>query len=143
MNLLLKADKANKRRKTVTIKFIMKIIRDHKEAIMFDANNANKNWKDAELLKLKQIYNCDPFNSLGPFASAHIPPDHTKIQVNLIYDYRQDGRYKAHMVDSGDMTGPNRYTYYSSIISIRSMRTVVFLDELENIEAHKYDISNA
>ena len=32
------------------------------------------------------------------------------------------------------MTGPNPDTYYSSVISLCSMRTVVFLAELNNIE---------
>ena len=51
----------------------------------FDADNGNTNWKDAELLKLKHIYNFYPFDSLGPTTSARILYVHTKIQVHLIY----------------------------------------------------------
>ena len=39
---------------------------------MFDADNLNTNWKDADLLELKQIYNFDTFESLGPVKKAHI-----------------------------------------------------------------------
>ena len=47
------------------------------------------------------------------------------------------------MVVSGNMTGPNRDTYYSSFISLRSMRTVVFLAEPNNIEICTGDIRNS
>ena len=47
---------------------------------------------------------------------ARIPPDHTKIQVHIIYDYKQYYMYKARMVDSGNMTGPNIDTSYSSTL---------------------------
>ena len=47
---------------------------------------------------------------------ARIPPDHTKIQVHIIYDYKQYDMYKACMVDSRNITGPNIDTsYYSAI----------------------------
>ena len=45
------------------------------------------------------------------------------------------------MVASGNMNGPNINTYYSSVISLCSMRTVVFLSELNNIETSNGEIS--
>ena len=126
MNRLLKAAKANWRRNTAKIKFGMKIHRENKEAISFDSDNGNTNWKDAEILELKQMYNFCPFGSLGLVNKARIPPGHAKIQLNIIYDYKQDWRYKACMVASGNMTGTNIDTYYSSVISLFSMHNVVF-----------------
>ena len=46
------------------------------------------------------------------------------------------------MVTYGNMTGPNLNTYYYRVISLHSMRTVVFLDELNNIETGTGDIIN-
>ena len=86
MNRLLKASKAKQCRNTFKIKLGMKIPHYYKEAMMFDYDNGNTNWKDAELLKLKQIYIFDPFSSLVPATSTRIPPSHTKIQVHLIYE---------------------------------------------------------
>ena len=86
MNRLLKAAKDNQRRNTVKIKFDTKITREHKEAMMFDTNNGNTNWKDAKLLELKKIYNFDPLNSIELVISARIPTGYTKIQVHIIYD---------------------------------------------------------
>ena len=143
MNHLLKASKAKQQRNIFEIKFGMKIPCDHREAIMFDADNGNTNWKGTEILVLKIIYNFDPFESLGPVKKSCIPTDHTKIQVHLIYDYKQYGRYKAHMVDSSNMDGPNIYTYYYIVISLCSIHTVVFLAELNNTETHTGEISKS
>ena len=142
MKCLLKDAKDKQCRNTFKIKFGMNIPCDHKETMVFDTDNGNTNFKDANILELKQIYNFYPFNSLGPTTSACIPPGHTKIQVHLIYDYNQDGRYKACMVVSCKMNGPNLDTYYYSVISLRSMRTVVLLDDLNDIEICTGDIRN-
>ena len=74
---------------------------------MFDADNGNTNWKGAELLELEKIYKFDNFESLGPVNKSCIPTGQTKIQVHLIYDYKQYGGYKAHMLASSNITGPN------------------------------------
>ena len=50
--------------------------------------------------------------------------------------------YKEKMAASGNMTVPNLDTYYSRVISLRSMRTVVLLYELNIIETHTVDIRN-
>ena len=110
--------------------------------MMFDSNNGNKNWKDAELLKPKHFYNFDSFNYLGPNTSTCIPPGHNKIQVHLINDYKQYGRYKSRNVASGNRTGPNLKTNYSIIISFSSRRTIFYLVEWNNIKRHTGDISN-
>ena len=111
--------------------------------MVFDADNGNTNWKGAEILEINQIYNFSLFNSLGPDRSACISSGHIKIQVHIIYNYKQDGRYKAHMVASGNMTGTNLDTYYSIVVSLHSVRTVVFLSELNNIDIRNSDIINA
>ena len=46
------------------------------------------------------------------------------------------------MVASSNMTVPNLDTYNSRVISLRSMRNVVLLYELNIIETHKGDIRN-
>ena len=79
INRLLKSSEGKQHRNTLNIKFGMDIPCDHKESMIFDANNVNTNWKDSELLELKQIYNFDPFDYLGPVNSARITTSHTKI----------------------------------------------------------------
>ena len=110
---------------------------------MFDADTGNTNWKDEELLELKQIYNFGPFDSISPVNNASIPPGHTKTQLHLIYYYKTFERYKAHMLASSNMTGPNINTYYYIVTSLRSMFTIFYLSELNNIETYADDISNS
>ena len=50
MNRLLKAAKTKNQRNAVNIKFGTKITCEHKEAMVFDADNGKTNWKDDELL---------------------------------------------------------------------------------------------
>ena len=117
---LLKDDRAKQSRNIVNIKFGMKIPCDHNEAVFFYDANGNTNRNDAETLELKKYY-FNPFDSLGPVNSVRTPPVNTKIQVQIIYDYKQDGSYKECIVAYGNMTEPNLDTYYSSVISLRSM----------------------
>ena len=41
------------------------------------------------------------------------------------------------------MTGPNTDTYYSSVVSLRAMRMMIFLAELNGMELISADIGNA
>ena len=56
--------------------------------MVFDAYNGNTNWKDAELMELKKIYNFNTFESFCTVNKERIPPGHTKTQVHIIYDYK-------------------------------------------------------
>ena len=116
MKLFLTCDKSKKSSNTVRIKFVMKITLNKKEVMMSDSKNGNTNWKDSNLVELKQIYNFNPLDYIGPINSTRIPPIHNNIQVYHIYNYKQDGTYKTLMVASGNMNVPNLNTYYSSVI---------------------------
>eukprot|EP00957_Ditylum_brightwellii_P041443 3138162-Ditylum_brightwellii.AAC.1 len=65
------------------------------------------------------------------------------IQVHLVHDVKQDGMCKAILVAGGQMTGPNTNTYYSSVVSLRTMRMIIFLAELNGMELIAADIGNA
>ena len=90
---------------------------------------------------MKQIYEYKSFRSMGRHAKT--PKDHTMIRVHIIFDVKQDGRRKARLVAGGHLTGPNMDTYYSSVVSLRSMRMVIFLSELNDLELCAGDIGNA
>ena len=53
MNRLLEDANSKQHRNTVKTKFGMKISRDHKEAVIFYADNVSTNWKDDDLIELK------------------------------------------------------------------------------------------
>ncbi len=123
------------------IKFGVRIPRDYAEAILFDTKNKNTLWQDGTATEMNQLYEYKTFKSHGK--NANRPRGYTMIRVHLIFDVKQDGRRKARCVAGGHMTGPNTDTYYSSVVSLRSMRIVIFLAELNGYELCTGDIGNA
>eukprot|EP00957_Ditylum_brightwellii_P116714 8902585-Ditylum_brightwellii.AAC.1 len=77
---------------------------------------------------MDKAYKYKAFKSLGK--GGRKPKDHGMIQVHLVYNVKQDGMHKARLVTGGHMTGPNTNTYYSSVVSLRAMRVMIFLAEL-------------
>ena len=123
------------------IKFGVRVPKDYIEAMEFDQKNQNNLWKDAVNMEMKQVYEYDSFRSKGK--KAQVPKDHVMIRVHFIFDVKQDGRHKARLVAGGHLTGPKVDTYYSSVVSLRSMRIVIFLSELNKVELCSGDIGNA
>ena len=66
-----------------------------------------------------------------------------KIRVHLIFAVKHDGRHKARLVAGGHLTPDLIESIYSGIVSIRSLRLVIFLAKLNNLEVWGADIGNA
>jgi len=141
MNRMLRQVHLNSMRTAVKIKFGVKVPRNHEEAMQFDRQMGSTKWQDAERLELQQLYDYSAFESKGK--EGRLPRDHKMIRCRMVYDVKQDGRYKARFVAGGHLTGPNEDTYYSSVVSLRSMRIVLFLAELNDLETCAGDIGNA
>ena len=66
-----------------------------------------------------------------------------KIRVHLIFAVKHDGRDKARLVAGGHLPPDPIESIYSGIVSIRSLRLVIFLAKLNNLEVWGADIGNA
>jgi len=141
MNRMLRQVRLNSMRNAPRIKFGVRVPATYEQALEFDAKNGNTLWKDATKSEMDQLYEYETTRSLGK--GAAVPTGFTKIRVHLIYDVKQDGRRKARLVAGGHLTGPNTDTYYSSVVSLRAMRILVFLSELNDLELCAGDIGNA
>ena len=137
----MKQVKLNSMRHGPRIKFGVRIPRDHREALEFDKKMGNTLWRDCTKVEMDKTYEYKTFESLGK--GGRKPKDHTMIRVHLVYDVKQDGRRKSRLVAGGHMTGPNTDTYYSSVVSLRAMRMMIFLAELNGMELISADIGNA
>src|SRR5574339_943080 len=71
------------------------------------------------------------------------PQGYKKIRVHLIYDVKHDGRHKARLVANGHLTDIPNEIVYSSVVSLRGLRMMLFLGELNEIEVWGTDIGNA
>ena len=70
-------------------------------------------------------------------------PNHQKIRVNLIFAVQYNGRHKARLVADGSLTPEPAENIYSGVVSLRHLRLVIFLGELNNLELWGADIGNA
>ena len=67
--------------------------------MMFDKENGNKKWQEAEELELTQIDQYDSFKDLGKGTKP--PHGHKCITVYMVYNIKHDGHYKARLVAGG------------------------------------------
>ena len=122
-------------------KYGFEIPRNFKHAVEIDKWNGNTLWQDATKLELDSMAAYDVFKDLGHNAAP--PPKYKKIRVHLIYDVKHDGRHKARLVADGHLTDVPDSSVYSSVVSLRGLRMLLFIAELNGIEIWGTDIGNA
>jgi hypothetical protein len=66
-----------------------------------------------------------------------------KIRVHLVYACKHDGRHKARLCANGNLTDIPVNSIYSGVVSLKSLRTVIFLAELNGLETWATGIGNA
>ena len=138
---MINASKRKQRFDAVIYKFGVRVPRDAKEAKRLDAENGNTYWQDAMDLELSQVLEYDTFKSLG--RTARVPDGYQQIPVRFVFDVKQSLKRKARLVARGDKTTPPRESVYSGVASLRSLRIVVFLAELNGLEITGGDVGNA
>ena len=74
---------------------------------------------------------------------APIPKGYKQITVHLVFDVKHDGRHKARLVTGGHLTDDPIERVYSSVVSLGSLRLVIFLAELNQLELWGADVGNA
>ena len=115
--------------------------RNHEQAMELDARNGNTKWRDSEILELSQIDDYDTFLNKG---RGYIPgPDYKKIRVHIVYAVKHDGRHKSRLVAGGHLTDTPIDSVYSSVVSLRGIRILTFIAELNDCEVWATDIGNA
>ena len=96
-----------------------------------DKKNGNTKFKECTDLELKQIDDYKTFLDLGKGTKA--PDGSKKIGVHLVYDIKHDGRHKARLVADGHRTDIPLTSVYSGVVSLRGLRIVLFLAELNDL----------
>lgn len=123
--------------------FGVKVPRNHDQAVQFDEENGNTLWQDAEKKETAQMFEYNVFDDRGHRSTARIPEGYKKITLHLVYACKHDGRRKARIVAGGHLTDPPLESVYSGVVSLRGIRMIVFLSELNNLEVWQTDIGNA
>ena len=100
-----------------------------------DAKNGNTKWYDAIALEKDSIMEYKTFTDLGHMTQAKAPTGFKKICVHLVFDIKHDGRHKARLVADGHLTEVPLDSVYSGVVSLRGFRLVLFLAELNGMDA--------
>ena len=114
--------------------------KDYNDAIRLDKENSNTHWQDAMDLELTQIHEYKVFKDTGKAQfhndKAVTPDGFQKIRVHFVYAVKHDGKFKARLVADGHLTK-------EPVVSLRSLRMVVFLSQLNDFEIWGADVGNA
>ena len=113
----------------------------YEQALQLDKENGNTKWQDCTLLELNQQAEYSTFRNKGRDWTPE--QGFKKINVHLVYAVKHDGRHKARLVAGGHLTGPPLESVYSSVVSLRGIRMISFLAELNKMELWSTDIGNA
>ena len=122
-------------------KYGYEVPRDYTHALELDKRNGNTKWQDSTALEMTQLHEYKTFKDLGKGAK---PPDgYRKIRVHLVFDVKHDGRHKSRLVADGHLTEIPLDSVYSGVVSLRGLRLLVFLAELNDLDLWTTDIGNA
>ena len=110
--------------------------KDYNDAIRFDKENSNTHWQDAMDFK-------DTGKAQFHNGKVVTPDDFQKIRVHFVYAVKHDGRFKARLVADGHLTKEPVESIYSGVVPLRSLRMVVFLSLLNDLEIWGADVGDA
>ena len=125
------------------VKFGIPVPNHVREALKFDEKNKDEMWREAIKTEMGQLIDYSVFKDLGPKEVAKLPQGYKIIRANTIFDVKHDLRRKARFVAMGNMTEPPKESVYSSVVSVRSLRIIMLIAELNGMGLYACDIGNA
>ena len=136
-----KAAKTQAARDAKQYKFGVQIPRNWNDARRLDEENGNTLWADAIATELAQLNEYETFQDKG--VGARMGSEWKRINLHLIFDCKHDLRRKARMVAGGHLTAPPKDSAYSGVVSLRSIRLIATVAELNGLDFWAADIGNA
>ena len=125
------------------------IPRNYMEAMQFDSENKNSKWYDAIKLEMEPMIEYKVFNKWDKAIQdkhkkvMNSPKGYHRINVHLVFAVKFDGRHKPRLVADGHLTPEHIENIYSSVVSLRNLRLVIFVGKLNNLDICGADIGNA
>ena len=94
--------------------------------------------------EISQIHEYKVFKDTGKAqfhnGKAVTPDGFQKISIHFVYAVKRDGRFKARLVADGHLTKEPVESIYSGVVSLRILRMVVFLSQLNDLEIWGADV---
>ena len=99
------------------------------------------NARNVQAQEMESFQEFGVFKDLGKGVKP--PEGYKKVKLITVYDVKHDGRHKTRIVASGHLTDIPTESVYSGVVSLRGIRLLVFLAELNGLQAWATDISSA
>ena len=74
---------------------------------------------------------------------TNAPPGYQKIRVHFVFAVKHCGKFKGRLVAGGHLTKEPVESVYSGVVSLRGLRLVMFLAELNRLLLWGGDVGNA
>ena len=116
--------------------------------MQFDSENKNSKWYDAIKLEMESMLEYKVFKKWDKsILDKHkkvmnSPKAYHRREVHLVFAVKFDCRHKGRLVADGHLTTEPAEYIYSGVGSLRSLRLVIFLGELNNLDIWGADIGN-
>jgi hypothetical protein len=143
MTRMLNQAKRESYKNTPVYMFGFQVPRNHAQAMAIDQENKNTKWADSEKAEKDQLVEYETFDDRGHRSVAITPLGYKKITIHFVYAVKHDGRHKSKAVAGGHLTETPTESVYSGVVSLRGVRLIVFLSELNELELWQTDIGNA
>ena len=128
-------------RRAPRYKYGYEVPKNYEDAVRLDKLAKNTKWQDATKLEMDLLDTYSTFKDYG--YKSKPPPGYKKIRVHLVFDVKHDGRHKARLVADGHLTDIPLESVYSGVVSLRGLRLIVFLAELNGLELWATDVGSA
>ena len=119
----------------------VRIPRHPAEALRFDEENGSTKWLDSMKLEIQQLMDYQTFIVKG--TNVYMPADFTKIRCRMVFAVKHDGRHKSRFVVGGHLTDDPGESVYSGVVSLRSIRLILLIGELNGLQTYQADVGNA
>ena len=113
--------------------------RNYWHANELDDINKNTTWQDYTKLEISQV---NEYDTVIDYVKRSVLVWYKQIKVHLIFDIKYDGRYKVIYVEDWCSTNIPVDIIYSGVVSLRGLRTMLFLAELNQLYNWFINIGN-
>ena len=130
-------------------KFGVEVPHDYKDAMRLDEQNGNHRWQESVDIEMGQIHEYKTFIDKGKVRYSKegrvlgVGNEYKRVRVHLVFDVKHCGKYKARLVADGSRIQAPAEGVYSGVVSLKSLRLVMFIAELNQLELWGADVGNA
>src|SRR5687767_12178778 len=123
------------------LKFGIETPKHYNDALRLDRMNGDRLWQEAITTELDQINSYKTFTDTGKGTPP--PANYKQVPVHFVFDVKFDFRRKARLVAGGHLTQQVfNDSPYNGNASLKSVRTCIFLANLNGLDLCAADVGN-